>query len=130
MDNFTFFISTVVPILSKNALTFLLGGQIVTGPFFKDIGGKGMALTIFALTFIIFFNSERVIVEIKLIIVWFDLNFKFLIIFSPTVGVIAKKIQLQEFTISWLSFAIFIFLNLFFKNLDIFLFLGDIIISL
>ena len=32
------------------------GGQIGTGPFFKDIGGKGMALTIFALTFTAFFN--------------------------------------------------------------------------
>ena len=40
-----------------------------TGPFFKDIGGNGIALTIFAFTFIHFFNSDKVIVEIKLIII-------------------------------------------------------------
>ena len=40
-----------------------------TGPFFKDIGGNGIALIIFALTLIAFFNSDKVIVEIKLIIV-------------------------------------------------------------
>ena len=56
IDDFSFFISTVVPTLSKKALTFLLGGQIGTGPFFNDIGGKGMALTILALTYIAFFN--------------------------------------------------------------------------
>ena len=39
------------------------------------------------------FNCNNVIVEIKLIIVWLDLNFKFLIIFSPTLGVIDKNIQ-------------------------------------
>ena len=44
----------------------MFGGQIGTGPFFKDIGGNGIALTIFALTLIIFFNLEIVIVEIKL----------------------------------------------------------------
>ncbi len=69
IDNFSFLISIVVPILLKNILTFLFGGQIGTGPFFKDIGGKGIALTMLDLTLIIFFNSERVIVEIKLIIV-------------------------------------------------------------
>jgi hypothetical protein len=69
IDNFSFLISIVVPILLKNVLTFLFGGQIGTGPFFKDIGGKGIALTMLDLTLIIFFNSERVIVEIKLIIV-------------------------------------------------------------
>ena len=57
------------PILSKNALTFLFGGQIGTGPFLRDIGGKGIALIIFAFTLIAFFNSAKVSVEIKLIIV-------------------------------------------------------------
>ena len=46
IDNFSFLISIVVPILLKKVLTFLFGGQIGTGPFFKDIGGKGIALTI------------------------------------------------------------------------------------
>ena len=69
IDNFSFLISIVVPNLLKNILTFLFGGQIGTGPFFKDIGGKGIALTMLDLTLIIFFNSERVIVEIKLITV-------------------------------------------------------------
>ena len=36
-----------------------------TGPFFNDIGGNGIALTIFALTLIAFFNWVKVIVEIK-----------------------------------------------------------------
>ena len=56
IDNFSFLISTVVPTLSKNAFTFLLGGHIGTGPFFNDMGGNGIALTIFALTLIAFFN--------------------------------------------------------------------------
>ena len=63
------------------------------GPFFNEIGGRGIALTIFAFTFIAFFNCDNVIVEIKLIIVCLDLNFKFLIIFSPTLGVTDKKTQ-------------------------------------
>ena len=46
----------VVPILSKKFFTFLFGGQIGTGPFFKEIGGSGIALTILAFTFITFFN--------------------------------------------------------------------------
>ena len=67
-----------------------------TGPFFKDIGGSGIALIIFAFTLIAFLSWAKVIVDMKLIIVWFDLNFKFLIIFSPTVGVTDKNIQLLE----------------------------------
>ena len=55
IDDFSFFISTVVPTLSKKALTFLLGGQIGTGPFLIEIGGRGIALIILALTFIAFF---------------------------------------------------------------------------
>ncbi len=70
-----------MPILLKKSFTFLLGGQIGTGPFFKDIGGNGIALIIFALTLIAFLSWAKVIVDMKLIIVWFDLNFKFLIIF-------------------------------------------------
>ena len=40
-----------------------------------------------------FFNSDNVIVDIKLIMVCFDLKLKFLIIFSPTEGVTDKKTQ-------------------------------------
>ena len=97
-----------------------------TGPFFKEIGGKGIALTIFALTLIAFFNSNNVIVEIKLIIVWLDLNLRFLIIFSPTKGVIDKKTQLQLSAISWLFLAIIIFLNFFLRLLAISLLRGEI----
>ena len=88
-------ISTVVPKLLKNFFTFGLGGQIGTGPFFNEIGGKGIALTIFAFTLITFFNSDKVIVEIKLTMVCLDLNFKSLIIFSPTLGVTDKNTQLD-----------------------------------
>ena len=45
-----------MPILLKKSLTFLLGGQMGTGPFFKDIGGNGIALIIFALTLIAFLS--------------------------------------------------------------------------
>ena len=85
-----------------------------------------MALTIFALTLIAFFNSNNVIVEIKLIIVWLDLNLRFLIIFSPTKGVIDKKTQLQLSAISWLFLAIIIFLNFFLRLLAISLLRGEI----
>jgi hypothetical protein len=44
IDNFSFLISTDVPNLSKKDLIFLFGGQIGTGPFLRDIGGKGIAL--------------------------------------------------------------------------------------
>ena len=84
----------------KKFFTFLFGGNIGTGPFFSEIGGNGIALIIFALTLMAFLSCGKVIVDIKLIIVWFDLNFKFLIIFCPTVGVTAKKTQLQELSIS------------------------------
>ena len=40
-----------------------------TGPFFKDIGGSGIALIIFALTLIAFLSWAKVIVDMKLIIV-------------------------------------------------------------
>jgi len=33
-------------------LTFLFGGKIGTGPFLNEIGGSGIALTIFAFTLI------------------------------------------------------------------------------
>ena len=89
IEDFSFLISTVVPKLLKNFLTLIFGGQTGTGPFFKEIGGKGIALTILALTFIAFFNCDNVIVEIKLITVCLDLNFKFLIIFSPTLGAVS-----------------------------------------
>ena len=55
IEDFSFFISTVVPILLKKSFTFLLGGQMGTGPFFKDIGGNGMALTNFCFYFNCFF---------------------------------------------------------------------------
>ena len=130
IDDFSFLISTVVPNLLKKALTFELGGQIGTGPFFNEIGGRGIALTIFTFTLIAFFNWDKVIVEIKLTTVWVDLNFKSLIIFSPTVGVTDKNTQLDWSTIFWLFLAITIFLNFLYKPCAIFLFLGEIIIFL
>jgi len=130
IDNFSFLISTVVPKLLKNALTFEFGGQIGTGPFFNEIGGSGIALTIFAFTLTAFFNWDKVIVEIKLTTVWVDLNFKSLIIFSPTVGVTDKNTQLDWFKICLLFLAITIFLNFFFKRSTIYLFLGEITIFL
>ena len=101
-----------------------------TGPFLNDTGGSGIALTIFAFTFIAFFNWDKVIVEIKLIIVCLDLNFKFLIIFSPTLGVIDKNIQSLWSITCWLFLAIVIFLNFLFKFFAIFIFRGEIIIFL
>jgi len=77
-----------------------------------------------------FFSWGRVIVEIKLTIVWLDLNFKFLMIFCPVEGVTAKKTQLHELIISWLFFAIETFLNCFTSFFATLLFLGDIIIFL
>jgi hypothetical protein len=56
IDNFSFLISTVEPSLSKKALTFLLGGQMGTGPSLREIGGNGMALTISIFFLIIFFS--------------------------------------------------------------------------
>ena len=78
------------------------------------------------MTLIAFFNWAKVIVEIKLIIIWLDLNLSFLIIFFPTVGVIDKKIQLHLFTISWLSLRIITFLNFFLRLFAIFLLRDDI----
>ena len=57
------------PILSKKLLTSLFDGKIGTGPFPSEIGGKGIALTIFAFTFINFLRSFNLIVDIKLIII-------------------------------------------------------------
>jgi len=130
IDNFSFLISIVDPNLSKKALTFLLGGNIGTGPSFKEIGGRGIALTITIFFLIILFNWDKVIVDMKLITVWLYLNFKSLIIFLPTVGVTDKKTQSDLSIISWLFLDIIIFLNFFFKFLAIFLFLDEIIICL
>ena len=58
-----------MPILLKKSLTFLLGGQIGIGPFFKEIGGNGMALIILTLTLIAFLSCDKVIVDMKLITV-------------------------------------------------------------
>ena len=98
------------------------------GPFFIDIGGNGIALTILALTFIIFFNFDKVIVEIKLIMVCFGLKLKFLIIFSPTEGVTDKKTQSELSTIYWLLLLIKIFLNFFFNLNELLLFLFETVI--
>ena len=98
------------------------------GPFFNEIGGSGIALTIFALTLIAFFNCAKVMVDIKLITVWLDLNLRPLIIYFPIDGVIDKKIQLQLFTISWLFLAIMTFLNLSLSLFAIDLLRADIII--
>ena len=103
----------------------MLGGKIGTGPFFKDIGGSGIALTMSAFTLIAFLSWDNVIVEMKLITVWLDLNLKFLIIFLPTFGVTDKKIQLHESTISWLFFFIVIFLNFLLSFWAVSIFLAD-----
>lgn len=100
------------------------------GPFFRDIGGRGIALTIVAFTFIAFFNCDKFILEIKLTIICLDLNFNDLIIFSPTFGVTDKNTQSLWSVICWLFFAITILLNLFFRYLEIFLFLGETMIFL
>ena len=86
-----------------------------TGPFFNDIGGKGMALTILALTFTAFFNWDKVIVEINLMIFWTDLNFNSLIIFSTTVGVTPKNTQSHLSTICCLFYHLVTFLTFFFS---------------
>ena len=49
-------ISIVVPILSKKFFTCLSGGQIGIGPLPNEIGGNGIALTIFTSFLTIFFN--------------------------------------------------------------------------
>ena len=56
LESFSFFTSTVVPILSKKLFTFLSGGQIGTGPFLSEIGGRGIALIIFIFFPRVFFN--------------------------------------------------------------------------
>ena len=68
-ESFSFLISIVVPSSLKNFLTLLSGGNIGMGPFFIEIGGSGIALTIFALTLIYLYNSDILIVDIKLITV-------------------------------------------------------------
>ena len=40
----------------KKIFTFLLAGQIGTGPFLREIGGNGIALTIFDFTLIAFLS--------------------------------------------------------------------------
>ena len=130
IEDFSFLISIVVPRWLKNFFTLILGGQMGTGPFLKDTGGSGIALIIFAFTLIAFFNCDKVIVEIKLIIVCLDLNFKFLIMFSPTLGVIDKNTQ-SLWTITCRIFlAIIIFLNMIFKFFANIIFLWEIIIFL
>ena len=114
-----------MPILLKKFFTWLSGGQIGTGPFPNEIGGSGIALTIFALFLTIFLSWAKLIVEIKLIIFWLDLKFNFGNILLPTFGVTAKKTQLHLSTISWLVFPILTFLNFFFNFWAIFLFLGE-----
>ena len=66
IEDFSFLISTVVPKLLKNFLTLIFGGQIGTGPFFKEIGGKGIALTIFALTLIAIKVKAKIVRAIPL----------------------------------------------------------------
>ena len=87
------------------------------GPFFIEIGGSGIALTIFALTLTYLFNSEILIVDIKLITVWPVLNSRFGRIIFPTFGVTAKKIQSDLSIISWLLLEICIFLFFFFETI-------------
>ena len=124
-DDFSLLISIVVPILSKKLFTCLFGGQIGTGPLPIEIGGKGIALTILTFFFINFFNWANLIVDIKLIIFWLDLNFNLGIIWIPIFGVIAKKTQLHLSTISWLVFATETFLNFLLNFNALLLFLGE-----
>ena len=56
LASFSFLISTLVPSLLKKFLTFLLGGKTGTGPFLNEIGGSGIALTIFAFTLMAFLS--------------------------------------------------------------------------
>ena len=91
-----------------------------TGPFLIEIGGRGIALTILTFWLIIFFNLAKLIVDIKLIIFWLDLKFSLGIIYAPTFGVTARKIQLHLSTISWLFLAMATFLNFFFNFRAIF----------
>ena len=59
-----------------------------------------MALTILTFLPIAFLSFAKLIVAIKLITFCLVLNFNLGIIFFPTLGVTAKKIQLHELTIS------------------------------
>ena len=65
IEDFSFLISIVVPRWLKKFFTLILGGQMGTGPSLNDTGGSGIALTIFAFTFIAFFNCDKVIVEMS-----------------------------------------------------------------
>ena len=84
-----------------------------------------MALTILTFLPIAFLSWAKLIVAIKLMTFWLDLNFRLGIIFFPTLGVTARKTQLQALTISWLFFAIETFLNCLLSLFAAFLFLGD-----
>ena len=68
LKNFSLLISTVVPILLKKFFTCLSGGQIGTGPLPIAIGGSGIALIILTFFLTIFFNWDKLIVDMKLII--------------------------------------------------------------
>ena len=68
VKSFSLDISTTIPKWLKKEFTSLFGGKIGTGPFLKEIGGKGKALIILAFFLTIFFNWTELIVEIKLII--------------------------------------------------------------
>jgi len=72
----------------------LFGGQIGTGPFFKEIGGNGIALTIFAFTFIAFFNKLGTTVEIN--------DEKSSINFWSTSGMMAPFYELLRVMSDWL----------------------------
>ena len=64
------------------------------------MGGKGIALIILTFFLINFFSFIKSMVEMKLITFWLDLKFNLGIIFTPTAGVTARKIQLHLSTIS------------------------------
>ena len=68
LDNFSFLISTAVPILLKKIFNCLSGGQIGTGHFLIEIGGNGIALTFLFFFPINFLSFDKLIVEIKLMI--------------------------------------------------------------
>ena len=68
-DSFSLLNSITVPKCLKKFFTFMFGGKIGIGPLLNDIGGSGIALTMLVLILIMFLNSLRLIVDIKLITV-------------------------------------------------------------
>ena len=80
-----------MPSLLNIRFAVLFFGLTTIGPILFSMKGSGIALHIFFVP-VSFFNSFSLIVEIKLIIVLFLLNFNSPKILFPTAGVIDKII--------------------------------------